>query len=168
MIIDHFLRARNQQLQARATRSFTMLPMSLQQARFGHVLAYACILFCLVQSSQSDTRPLAQDMGAVHLYQLLLKLKTTARIMHTTAHPDDEDGGMLTLEARGKGATVLLFTVNRGEGGQNKFGAESSDDLVVLRTLELLQADKYYGAEQRFSRAVDFGYSKTAEETFSK
>src|SRR5947207_1744276 len=168
MIIDHFLRARNQQLQAGATRSFTMLTMSLQQSRLRHILAYACILFCFVQSSQSDTRPLAQDMGAVHLYQLLLKLKTTARIMHTTAHPDDEDGGMLTLEARGKGATVLLFTVNRGEGGQNKFGAESSDDLGVLRTLELLQADKYYGVEQRFSRVVDFGYSKTAEETFNK
>src|SRR5437588_2210503 len=168
MIIDHFLRAKNKQLQAGATRSFTMLPMSLRQTRFRHVLIYACILFCFVQSSQSDTRPLAQDMGAVHLYQLLLKLKTTARIMHTTAHPDDEDGGMMTLEARGKGAAVLLFTVNRGEGGQNKFGAESSDDLGVLRTLELLQADKYYGAEQRFSRVADFGYSKTAEETFNK
>jgi len=152
----------------KAVCSITMLPMPLPQTRFRHVLAYACILFCFVQSSQSDTRPLPQDTGTVHLYQLLLKLKTTARIMHTTAHPDDEDGGMMTLEARGKGATVLLFTVNRGEGGQNKFGAESSDDLGVLRTLELLQADKYYGVEQRFSRVVDFGYSKTAEETFNK
>src|SRR5947208_8148337 len=75
---------------------------------------------------------------------------------------------MLTLEARGNGATVVLFSVTRGEGGQNKFGAESSDDLGVLRTLELLQADKYYGVEQRFSRVADFGYSKTAEETFNK
>jgi hypothetical protein len=75
---------------------------------------------------------------------------------------------MMTLEARGKGASVLLFTVTRGEGGQNKFGAESSDELGILRTLELLQADKYYGVEQRFSTVVDFGYSKTAEETFNK
>src|SRR5437764_4868020 len=159
---------RNMSKGLEARCSITMLPMSLQQTRFRHVLTYACILFCFVQSSQSDTRPLPQDTGAVHLYQLLLKLKTTARIMHTTAHPDDEDGGMMTLEARGKGAAVLLFTVNRGEGGQNKFGAESSDDLGVLRTLELLQADKYYGVEQRFSRVADFGYSKTAEETFNK
>src|SRR5579864_5537463 len=83
-------------------------------------------------------------------------------------HPDDEDGGMMTLEARGSGATVMLFTVNRGEGGQNKFGAETADDLGILRTLELLEADKYYGVEQRFSHVIDFGFSKTAEETFNK
>src|SRR5262249_251572 len=74
----------------------------------------------------------------------------------------------LTFESRGKGVTSLLFTVTRGEGGQNKFGAETSDELGILRTLELLQADKYYGVEQRFSRVVDFGFSKTAEETFNK
>ena len=88
--------------------------------------------------------------------------------MQVVAHPDDEDGGMLTLEARGKGASVLLFTVTRGEGGQNKFGAESSDELGILRTLELLEADKYYGVEQRFSHVTDFGFSKTADETFNK
>src|SRR5215471_5640941 len=113
------------------------------------------------QAVQSDTRPLPQDQGAIHLYQLLTKLKTTARLMQVVAHPDDEDGGMMTLEARGKGASVLLFTVTRGEGGQNKFGAESSDELGILRTLELLEADKYYGVEQRFSHVVDFGFSKT-------
>jgi LmbE family N-acetylglucosaminyl deacetylase len=127
-----------------------------------------CLLLLLGQTMQSDTRPLPQDQGAVHLYQLLTKLKTTARLMQVVAHPDDEDGGMMTLEARGRGASVLLFTLNRGEGGQNKFGTESSDELGILRTLELLQADKYYGVEQRFSRVVDFGFSKTAEETFNK
>ena len=132
------------------------------------VVALACILLCFAPNLNSDTRPLPEDLGAIHLYQLLAKLHTTARIMHTVAHPDDEDGAMLTLESRGNGAAVLLFTVNRGEGGQNKFGAETADDLGILRTLELLQADKYYGVEQRFSRVVDFGYSKTAEETFSK
>ena len=116
----------------------------------------------------SDTRPLPEDLGALHLAQLLAKLKTTARIMQVVAHPDDEDGGLLTLEARGNGVSVLLFTVTRGEGGQNKFGAESSDELGILRTLELLEADKYYGVEQRFSHVVDFGFSKTAEETFNK
>lgn len=130
--------------------------------------ALICIVLCFAPTLQSDTRSLPQDIGAIHLYQLLTKLRTTARIMHTVAHPDDEDGGMMTLEARGSGATVMLFTVNRGEGGQNKFGAETADDLGILRTLELLQADKYYGVEQRFSRVVDFGFSKTAEETFNK
>jgi LmbE family N-acetylglucosaminyl deacetylase len=126
------------------------------------------LLLLLAPSLQSDTRPLPQDQGAIHLYQLLTKLKTTARFMQVVAHPDDEDGGLLTLEARGRGASVMLFTLNRGEGGQNKFGAESSDELGILRTLELLEADKYYGVEQRFSRVADFGFSKTAEETFNK
>jgi LmbE family N-acetylglucosaminyl deacetylase len=131
-------------------------------------LACASLLSFLATNLQSDTRPLPEDLGAIHLAQLLTKLKTTARIMQVVAHPDDEDGGMLTLEARGKGASVLLFTVTRGEGGQNKFGAESSDELGILRTLELLEADKYYGVEQRFSHVTDFGFSKTAEETFNK
>ena len=131
-------------------------------------LACACLLFLLVSNLHSDTRPLPEDLGSIHLAQLLTKLKTTARIMQVVAHPDDEDGGLLTLEARGKGASVLLFTVTRGEGGQNKFGTESSDELGILRTLELLEADKYYGVEQRFSHVVDFGFSKTAEETFNK
>ncbi len=88
-------------------------------------LACACLLFLFASTLHSDTRPLPEDLGACHLAQLLTKLKTTARLMQTTAHPDDEDGGMLTLEARGKGAEVTLFTITRGEGGQNKFGTES-------------------------------------------
>ncbi|HEY1937983.1 MAG TPA: PIG-L family deacetylase [Candidatus Angelobacter sp.] len=132
------------------------------------VLSCACVVFLLITALHSDTRPLPEDLGAVHLAQLLTKLKTTARLMETTAHPDDEDGGMLTMEARGKGASALLFTITRGEGGQNKFGTESSDELGILRTLELLEADKYYGVEQRFSHVTDFGFSKTAEETFNK
>jgi LmbE family N-acetylglucosaminyl deacetylase len=143
-----------------------MVAMRLKLIR--QALACACLLFLLVSTVHSDTRPLPEDLGAVHLAQLLTKLKTTARIMQVVAHPDDEDGGLLTLEARGKGADVTLFTVTRGEGGQNKFGTESSDELGILRTLELLEADKYYGVEQRFSHVTDFGFSKTAEETFNK
>ena len=131
-------------------------------------LACACLLFFLISNLHSDTRPLPEDLGALHLAQLLTRLKTTARLMQVVAHPDDEDGGLLTLESRGKGVSVLLFTVTRGEGGQNKFGTESSDELGILRTLELLEADKYYAVEQRFSHVVDFGFSKTAEETFNK
>jgi LmbE family N-acetylglucosaminyl deacetylase len=112
--------------------------------------------------------PLPQDTGASGLKLMLRRLQTTASLMQTDAHPDDEDGGMLTLEARGKGVSTLLMTLNRGEGGQNKLGSNLFDALGVLRTLELLAADRYYGVEQRFSRVADFGYSKTAEETFQK
>ena len=142
--------------------------MHLKPKRTFKAFACAALSILLVQSSSSDTRPLPEDRGALHLYQLLTRLKTTARLMQVVAHPDDEDGGMMTMESRGRGYSVLLFTVTRGEGGQNKFGAESSDELGILRTLELLEADKYYAVEQRFSTVVDFGFSKTAEETFNK
>ena len=99
---------------------------------------------------------------------MLRRLHTTARLMHTVAHPDDEDGGMLTLESRGHGASVLQLTLNRGEGGQNKVGSNLLDELGIIRTLELLAADRYYGVEQRFTRVADFGFSKTPEETFQK
>ncbi len=112
--------------------------------------------------------PLPQETDEAGLKLELRKLATTGRLMQVVAHPDDEDGGMLTLEARGKGVDTLLMTLTRGEGGQNKLGSNLFDELGVLRTLELLAADRYYGVEQRFSRVADFGYSKTAEETFQK
>src|SRR5947199_8131320 len=75
---------------------------------------------------------------------------------------------MLTIEDGGHGVATLLLTLTRGEGGQNKLGSNLFDVLGVLRTLELLASDRYYGVEQRFSRVADFGYSKTPEETFQK
>jgi LmbE family N-acetylglucosaminyl deacetylase len=117
---------------------------------------------------QGTPPELPQDRGILGLRLMLRRLGTTARLMQTVAHPDDEDGGMLTLESRGRGASVLLMTLNRGEGGQNKVGSNLSDVLGVLRTLELLAADEYYGVQERFSRVADFGFSKSADETFAK
>ena len=112
--------------------------------------------------------PIAQDQGTPGLRLQLLRLGTTGRLMQIVAHPDDEDGGMLTLQARGHGVSTLLMTLNRGEGGQNKIGSNLSDVLGVLRAEELLASDEYYGVQERFSRVADFGFSKTAEETFAK
>lgn len=119
-------------------------------------------------TAQSPVDPLPPDTGAAGLKQMLSRLQTTARLMQTTAHPDDEDGGMLTLESRGHGVRTLLMTLTRGEGGQNKVGSNLFDVLGVLRALELTASDRYYGVEQRFSRVADFGYSKNPEETFQK
>jgi len=116
----------------------------------------------------SPDKPLPQDVGAAGLRLALKRLATTARLMHTTAHPDDEDGGMLTFESRGLGTHTMLMTLTRGEGGQNKLGSSLLDSLGVLRTLELLGADRYYGVDQRFSRVADFGFSKNPEETLEK
>jgi LmbE family N-acetylglucosaminyl deacetylase len=110
--------------------------------------------------------PQDQDLAGLRLE--LLRLSTTARLMQAVAHPDDEDGGMLTLEARGRGVNTLLMTLNRGEGGQNKIGSNLSDVLGVLRAEELLASDQYYGVQERFSRVADFGFSKSPEETFAK
>ena len=143
--------------------------------RLMRTLATFVLIFLLCAAVTPDpptpddpTRPLPQDSGVLGLHEMLLRLHTTARLMQVVAHPDDEDGGLLTLESRGKGATVLLQTLNRGEGGQNKVGSNLFDVLGVLRTLELTAADRYYSAEQRFTRVADFGFSKTADETFQK
>ncbi|MGA7381001.1 MAG: PIG-L family deacetylase [Terriglobales bacterium] len=141
--------------------------------RFALTLALV-ILLCGASAAPEAARvddpvqPLPQDSGTAGLQEMLLRLGTTARLMQVVAHPDDEDGGMLTLESRGKGATVLLQTLNRGEGGQNKIGSNLFDVLGVLRTLEVTAADRYYGIEQRFTRVADFGFSKTPDETFQK
>jgi LmbE family N-acetylglucosaminyl deacetylase len=133
-----------------------------------------CSLLLLVAAAQnngnkpSPVDPLPQDSGAAGLKDMLQRLHTTARLLHTTAHPDDEDGGLLTLESRGEGVTATLLTMNRGEGGQNKVGSNLFDVLGVVRTLELTQSDRYYGVNQRFTRVADFGFSKSPDETFKK
>jgi len=117
---------------------------------------------------QGVPAPIPQDQGVAGLRFELLRLSTTARLMQVVAHPDDEDGGLLTLEARGHGVSTLLMTLNRGEGGQNKIGSNLSDVLGVVRTEELLASDQHYGVQDRFSRVADFGFSKNPDETFQK
>jgi LmbE family N-acetylglucosaminyl deacetylase len=113
--------------------------------------------------------PLPQDTGAAGTWQRLLKLQTTASAMHTTAHPDDEHGGMLTQLSRGQGARVALLTLNRGESGDNAIGSELFDAVGLIRTEELLMADRYYGLDrQYFTTVIDYGFSKRLEEAFVK
>src|SRR3954447_7697560 len=134
--------------------------------RIGRLLALILIIITAYVANARE--PLSIDQGKTGLLLTLRKLRSTGRLMHTAAHPDDEDGGMLTLESRGYGNYCVQMTLTRGEGGQNAVGKELGDELGMLRTLELLEADRYYNAEQRFSRVADFGYSKTAEETLQK
>jgi LmbE family N-acetylglucosaminyl deacetylase len=115
-----------------------------------------------------DGRELPVDQGALGLQQLLRRLNTRASIMNIVAHPDDEDGGMMTLYSRGMGARVADLSLTRGEGGQNAMTADFEDALGLLRTQELLSCDRYSGVDQFFGTEVDFGFSKTKEEAFSK
>ena len=112
--------------------------------------------------------PLPINRGSAAVWQSLKKLHTRASLIMITAHPDDEDGGMLTYESRGQGARVTLLTLNRGEGGANVMSANYFDGLGLVRTEELLAADRYYGVDQYWTRVVDYGFSKTKAESISK
>lgn len=112
--------------------------------------------------------PLPEDRGAAALEQVRRRLRTTASLMMIVAHPDDEDGALLTALSRGRGVRTTLFTLTRGEGGQNAMSAETYDALGLLRTNELLKADEYYGASQLWGTEADFGFSKTLEESFTR
>lgn len=117
-----------------------------------------------VRYQSAYARPLPFDRGSVGLSQTLQKLHTRASLAMITAHPDDEDGGMLTYESRGQGVDTTLLTLNRGEGGQNVMTGDYWDQLGTLRTQELLAAGNYYGVHQYWTRVADFGFSKTIEE----
>jgi LmbE family N-acetylglucosaminyl deacetylase len=113
-------------------------------------------------------RNIPANVGAAALQQSLVKLRTRASLMMIVAHPDDEDGGMLAYEARGQGAHVAVLTLTRGEGGQNLMSGDFDDALGLVRTQELLAADRYMGVDQMFGTEVDFGFSKTKEEALAK
>jgi len=91
--------------------------------------------------------------------------RVTTRILYVTAHPDDERADVLTYLARGLHADVALLSITRGEGGQNALGPEQAPQLGLIRTQELLAAKRGYGVKLYFTRAKDFGFSKTPEET---
>jgi LmbE family N-acetylglucosaminyl deacetylase len=114
------------------------------------------------------TTDIPANRGAAAVWQSLKKLQTRASLIMITAHPDDEDGGMLAYESRGVGATVSLLTLNRGEGGANVMSSDYWDALGLVRTEELLAAGRYYGVEQYWTRVCDYGFSKTMQEALEK
>jgi len=126
------------------------------------VALIGCAALLLVRAG-AQVRPV-YDMGTAGLVQLLQRLQTTASVLHTGAHPDDEDSAFIARAARGDHARVAYLSLNRGEGGQNIIGTELFDALGVIRTEELLQARRLDGGEQFFARTFDFGFSKRRDE----
>ncbi|HET6245690.1 MAG: PIG-L family deacetylase [Bacteroidetes bacterium] len=96
------------------------------------------------------------------------KLKNPAKVLYIAAHPDDENTRLLSWMVSEKKCKTAYLSLTRGDGGQNLIGTEKAELLGIIRTQELLAARSVDGAEQFFSRAVDFGYSKKPEETFEK
>ena len=126
-----------------------------------------CLVFAAFTfpSAPAQVQEPAENKGAAAAYGALLCLRSTATVLHTTAHPDDEDGALLAWLSRQQGVRTGLLTLNRGEGGANLIGPELYDALGILRTEELLAAGRYYGVDQMFTRVTDFGFSKRLDET---
>jgi LmbE family N-acetylglucosaminyl deacetylase len=105
--------------------------------------------------------------GVAALAHTLRQLGAQKRVLVIGAHPDDEDTQLLVYLSRGLGAQAAYLSLTRGEGGQNLIGPELGPELGIIRTAELLAARELDGARQYFTRAYDFGFSKSADETFT-
>ena len=109
-----------------------------------------------------------EDRGAMGLSQALNRLDVIASVLHTGAHPDDENSALLASLSRGKGARVAYLSATRGDGGQNLLGTELFEALGVIRTEELLAARRADHGLQFFTPVYEFGFSKSADEAFEK
>ena len=109
-----------------------------------------------------------EDRGISGLKQALDRLDVVGSVLHTGAHPDDENSSLLAWLSRGQGARTAYLSTTRGEGGQNLIGTELFEALGVIRTEELLAARRFDRAQQFFTPNYEFGFSKTADETLDK
>jgi len=122
-------------------------------------VAILAVVAALSASPRVTGQSLADTIEAIN------KSRVTTRILFVTAHPDDEWSSLLTYLSRGLNADVGLLTLTRGQGGQNAIGPEQGGALGVIRTEELLAAGEHYGVHQFFTRAPDFGFSKSTDQT---
>src|SRR6185436_4912002 len=136
--------------------------------RLSRFTALSLIAIAVAALSRPTAAGLSDQRGEVALALMLRKLATVGTVMHVTAHPDDENNSLLAMESQGEGMRVVLATATRGNGGQNEIGPEIFEALGVLRTEELAAIHRFDGAEQYFTRAVDFGFSFSVDETFEK
>ena len=132
------------------------------------ILAFALLGTIGGNTAMADTGEIAGTTNASEVWRALQRLQTTATVLHTVAHPDDENGALLTWLSRARGIRTGLYSTTRGEGGANLIGSELFDALGIVRTEEHLASVRYYGIDLFFSSAVDFGYSKRLDETLEK
>jgi LmbE family N-acetylglucosaminyl deacetylase len=132
------------------------------------LLIVVSIASMTLASAQLRVRPIDLEDGAVALGLVLRQLNNTGVFMQATAHPDDENNSLHVYLNRGQGVRTILATATRGDGGQNEIGPELYDPLAVLRTEELEAMHRFDASEQYFTRAIDFGYSFSIEETLEK
>src|SRR5215469_4465119 len=119
-------------------------------------------LFC----SSVFGNPMKNDSPEAILHQLE-SFRQMGRVLYIAAHPDDENTELLAYLSRGRNYQAAYLSLTRGDGGQNVLGSDLGEKLGVARTQELLAARRIDGARQFFSRAIDFGFSKSYQETLS-
>ena len=125
-------------------------------------------VFLLLSMLLAVPAEVPEDRGAMGLSQALNRLDIVASVLHTGAHPDDENSSLLAWLSRGKGARTAYLSATRGDGGQNLLGAELFEALGVIRTEELLAARRADHAEQFFTPVYEFGFSRSSDEAFEK
>lgn len=125
-------------------------------------------LFCITVLSKISFAQAPQSWTSAEMYQAIKKLNVIGSILYIAAHPDDENTRLIAYLSKDKLYRTGYLSLTRGDGGQNLIGDEQGVDLGLIRTQELLAARRIDGGEQFFSRAYDFGYSKSPEETFTK
>jgi LmbE family N-acetylglucosaminyl deacetylase len=132
-------------------------------------LAGVCLAILAVQAqNRLSFSPLTATGGHTALGLALRKLSVSGTFLQAPAHPDDESNSLFALFGYGMGLRVIDVQNNRGDGGQNEIGPELFRNMAVLRTSELLSAHRVDGAEQYFTRAIDYGYSFDPEEVIGK
>jgi LmbE family N-acetylglucosaminyl deacetylase len=129
---------------------------------FQFMVAAACCLNCFPGAAQVAGPPSASS-----ILQDLRSFDTLGSVLYVAAHPDDEDTQLIAYLARGRNYRTAYLSVTRGDGGQNEIGPEFGERLGLARTEELLAARKIDGGRQFFTRALDFGYSKSMDETLA-
>ena len=140
-------------------------PLSRPGRRLNRILALLPALLLLALPAHGV---LAQDRGAAALDQMVRGLGNSARVLVIAAHPDDEDTSLIAWLARSERVETAYLSLTRGDGGQNLIGNELGEGLGAIRTEELLAARAVDGGQQFFTRAYDFGFSRSAEETFQQ
>ncbi|HTM23842.1 MAG TPA: PIG-L family deacetylase [Vicinamibacterales bacterium] len=136
--------------------------------RLSIVALAAAVMATAPAQNRMSFSVVSSESGHVALGLAIRKLNVSGTLMQSAAHPDDEHNALFALYTRGMGLRSIDLQTNRGEGGQNEIGPELFRDIGVLRTSELLSAHRIDGAEQYFTRAIDYGYSFSPQEVIDK
>ena len=126
------------------------------------------VLISIISFSGSIYSQTPPSWTSADMYLAIRKLNVLGSVLYLAAHPDDENTRLIAYLSKDRMLRTGYLSMTRGDGGQNLIGDEQGIELGLIRTQELLSARRTDGGEQFFTRAYDFGYSKTPEETFNK